>query len=92
MISLWPSTIAAIASLNDSLTVLEGSVEELKAAQSVNIAEVIEQLKVAAEASRNLHVPSHSPRRSAESTARPSDQGITIHGRARGSTNHSARL
>ena len=55
MISLWPSTIASIASLNDSLTVLEGSVEELKAAQSVNIAEVIEQLKMAAEASRNLH-------------------------------------
>jgi|SRR5271166_2905817 len=52
MISLWPSTIT---SLNDSLAVLYESVEKLKAAQSVNIEEVIEQLKIAAESSRDLH-------------------------------------
>lgn len=51
MISLWPSTIT---SLNDSLAVLYENVEELRAAKAVNIAEVIEQLKTAAESSRNL--------------------------------------
>jgi len=51
MISLWPSTIA---SLNDSLAVLNGSVEQLQAAQSVEITEITEQLKMAAESARNL--------------------------------------
>lgn len=51
MISLWPSTIS---SLNDSLAVLSGSVGKLKAAKSVDINEVVEQLKMAAESSRNL--------------------------------------
>ena len=51
MNSLWPSTIA---SLDDSLTVLSESLEKLKAARSVNITEVIEQLKTAAESARNL--------------------------------------
>ncbi|MFI5116231.1 MAG: hypothetical protein ACHP8B_05975 [Terriglobales bacterium] len=51
MISLWPSTIT---SLNDSLALLSESVEKLKAAKSVDIAEVTEQLKMAAESARNL--------------------------------------
>jgi len=51
MISVWPSTIT---SLNDSLAVLRGSVGTLEAAKPVEIAEVIEQLKTAAESSRNL--------------------------------------
>ncbi len=52
MISLWPSTIT---SLNNSLAALNASVAKLKAAKSVDIAEVVEQLKMAAESSRNLH-------------------------------------
>jgi len=51
MVSLWPSTIN---SLNDSLNALHGSLGKLKAAKSVDIAEVIDQLKSAAECSRNL--------------------------------------
>jgi hypothetical protein len=51
MISLWPSTIN---SLNDSLAALHGSLGKIKAAKSVDIAEVIDQLKSAAESSRNL--------------------------------------
>jgi hypothetical protein len=51
MISLWPSTIA---SLNDSLALLYESVGELEAAKSVDVAEIVEQLKMAAEAARNL--------------------------------------
>jgi hypothetical protein len=51
MSSLWPSTIA---SLDDSLDLLSESLEKLKAAKSVNISEVIEQLKTAAESARNL--------------------------------------
>lgn len=51
MISLWPSTIN---SLNDSLTALHGSLGKIKAAKSVDITEVIDQLKNAAESSRNL--------------------------------------
>ncbi len=51
MISLWPSTIA---SLNDSLALLYESVGELEAAKPVDIPEVVEQLKMAAEAARNL--------------------------------------
>ena len=51
MISLWPSTIS---SLNDSLALLCDSVEKLKAAKSVDIAEVTEQLRMAAESARNL--------------------------------------
>jgi hypothetical protein len=51
MVSLWPSTIN---SLNDSLTALHGSLGKIKAAKPVEIAEVIDQLKNAAESSRNL--------------------------------------
>jgi hypothetical protein len=51
MISLWPSTIA---SLNDSLALLYESVGELEAAKPVDIPEVVEQLKMAAESARNL--------------------------------------
>jgi hypothetical protein len=51
MILLWPSTIA---SLDDSVVVLFESVERLKAARAVGIAEVIEQLKTADESARNL--------------------------------------
>jgi len=51
MSTLWPSTIA---SLHDSLAVLYGSVGKLQAAKSVDVTEVIEQLKAAAESSRNL--------------------------------------
>ncbi|HZP25154.1 MAG TPA: hypothetical protein VFB04_17055 [Terriglobales bacterium] len=51
MVSLWPSTIN---SLNDSLAALHGSLGKIKAARSVDISEVIEQLKSAAESSRNL--------------------------------------
>src|ERR1700678_4022218 len=51
MIPLWPSTIS---SLNDSLAVLYGSVGKLQGAKSVDISEVGEQRKTAAESSRNL--------------------------------------
>jgi len=51
MISLWPSTIS---SLNDNLALLSDSVDKLKAAKSVDLADVIEELKMAAESSRNL--------------------------------------
>jgi len=51
MISVWPSTIS---SLNDSLAVLNGSVEQLKAAKLVEIAEVAEQFKTAAESAQSL--------------------------------------
>ena len=51
MSSLWPSTIT---SLKDTLTLLGESVEKLKAAKPVDIAEVIEELKMAAESARNL--------------------------------------
>ena len=51
MSSLWPSTIT---SLNDTLTLLDESVEKLRAAKAVDVAEVIEELKMAAESARNL--------------------------------------
>ncbi len=51
MISLWPSTIS---SLNDNLSLLSESVDKLRAAKSVDLADVIEELKMAAESSRNL--------------------------------------
>ena len=51
MVSLWPSTIN---SLNDALTALHGSLGKIKAAKAVDISEVMEQLKNAAESSRNL--------------------------------------
>jgi len=51
MVLLWPSTIN---SLNDSLSALHGSLGKIKAANAVDISEVIEQLKAAAESSRNL--------------------------------------
>jgi hypothetical protein len=51
VISLWPSTIN---SLNDSLAALHGSLTKIKAAKTVDVTEVVEQLKNAAESSRNL--------------------------------------
>jgi hypothetical protein len=51
MVSLWPSTIN---SLNDSLVALHGSLGKIKAAKSIDVSEVVEQLKAAAESSRNL--------------------------------------
>ena len=51
MKSLWHSTRA---SLDDSLALLSESLEKLESAQSVDIGEVIEQLKRAAESARNL--------------------------------------
>src|SRR5215831_11546307 len=51
MSSMWPSTIT---SLNESLAALHGSIGKLKAAKSVDVNEVVEQLKQAAECSRNL--------------------------------------
>jgi len=48
---MWPSTIT---SLNESLAALHGSIGKLKAAKSVDVNEVVEQLKQAAECSRNL--------------------------------------
>ncbi len=51
MSSLWPSTIA---SLNDTLSLLGESVEKLRAAKAVDVTEVIEELKMAAESARNL--------------------------------------
>jgi hypothetical protein len=51
MSSLWHSTRT---SLDDSVTVLGRSFEQLKAAKTIDITEVVEQLKVAAESGRNL--------------------------------------
>jgi protein TonB len=51
MISLCPS---ALASLDDSLVRFCESLEELKAAKSVDISEVIEQFTMAAESARSL--------------------------------------
>jgi hypothetical protein len=51
VISLWPSTIN---SLNDSLAALHASLTKIKAARTVDVTEVVEQLKNAAESSRNL--------------------------------------
>jgi len=51
MISVWPSTIT---SLNESLAALQGSLTKLRAAKSVDVTELIDQLKAAAESSRNL--------------------------------------
>jgi len=51
VISLWPSTIN---SLNDSLAALHSSLTKIKAARTVDVTEVVEQLKNAAESSRNL--------------------------------------
>lgn len=51
MVSLWPSTIN---SLNDSLAALHSSLGKIKAAKDINVGEVIDQLKMAAESSRNL--------------------------------------
>ncbi len=51
MSSLWHSTRA---SLDDSLALLSESLERLEAAKSIDIAETIEQLKIAAESARNL--------------------------------------
>jgi len=51
MVSLWPSTIN---SLNDSLAALHASLGDIRAAKSVDVAQVVEQLKTAAESSRNL--------------------------------------
>ena len=51
MSSSWPS---ALASLDDSLSLPYASVGELKAAKSVDVEEVIQQLKAAAESGREL--------------------------------------
>jgi len=51
MSSLWHSTRA---SLDDSLKAIADSVEKLKAAKSVEVGEIVEQLKTAAESARNL--------------------------------------
>ena len=51
MYPLWPHTHE---SLDNSLALFAEGLGKLKAAQSVDIAEVIEQLKAAAEAARNL--------------------------------------
>ena len=51
MSSLWQSTRA---SLDDYSAMLGESLGKLKAAQAVDIAEVIEELKMAAESARNL--------------------------------------
>src|SRR5208283_1441746 len=51
MIALCPS---ALASLDDSVARFCASLEELKAAKFVDVAEVIEQLRMAAESARNL--------------------------------------
>jgi hypothetical protein len=51
MSSLWQSTRA---SLDDSVALLGKSVDQLRAARTVDIGEVSEQLKAAAESARNL--------------------------------------
>jgi len=51
MTSLWPS---AVASLDDSLALLDESLQKLQAAKEVDIADIMEQIKNAAEWARNL--------------------------------------
>jgi len=51
MSSMWQP---AYASLDEALTHLSDSVDKLRAAKSVDVAEVVEQLATAAEAARNL--------------------------------------
>ena len=51
MSSLWHSTRA---SLDDSVALLGKSFEQLKAANTVDMTEIVEQLKVASESARNL--------------------------------------
>ncbi len=50
-ISLWPPVLA---SLDDTLARVGESLRELSAAKAVDLAEIIEQLKSAAESARNL--------------------------------------
>lgn len=52
MTSMWPS---AVASLDDSLALLDESLRKLQAANAVDIADILEQFKVAADSARNLH-------------------------------------
>jgi hypothetical protein len=52
--SAWPSALAALASLDDSLALYRESLQKLSAADSLDIAEVIEQFEMAAESARNL--------------------------------------
>ena len=52
MTSMWPS---AVASLDDSLALLDESLRKLQAANAVDIADILEQFKTAAESARNLH-------------------------------------
>jgi hypothetical protein len=59
MISLRPSTRS---SMDDSLTLLCESLGKLKAAKSVDIAEVIERLKIAAESARMVRTVDHDIR------------------------------
>lgn len=51
MYPIWPHTHE---SLDNALALFGAGLEKLRAAQSVDIAEVVDQLKVAAEAARNL--------------------------------------
>jgi len=51
MTSMWPS---AVASLDDSIALLDESLQKLQAAKEVDIADLMEQFKAAAEWARNL--------------------------------------
>jgi len=51
MTTMWSS---AITSLDDSLALLGESLGKLNAAQSVDLAEVIEQIRLAAQSARNV--------------------------------------
>lgn len=52
MTSMWPS---AVASLDASLALLDESLRKLHAADDVDIAQILEQFKTAADSARNLH-------------------------------------
>ena len=51
---MGPACASALASLDDSLALLSESLGELKAAKPVDIAEVIQQLKIASECARTV--------------------------------------
>ncbi len=52
--SAWPSALAALASLDNSLALYRESLRKISVADSFDIAEVIEQFEMAAESARNL--------------------------------------
>ena len=52
--SAWPSALAALASLDDSLALYRESLRKLSLADSLDTAEVVEQFEMAAESARNL--------------------------------------